>query len=97
MANYGLKPRARRNLAEIWEYSESQWGTAQADRYVLMIAAACGSLAAGKANGHSAEFIRAGYFRYNIGSHVLFFRDRKRGGIEIVRILHQSMDFERHL
>jgi toxin ParE1/3/4 len=92
-----LTPRARRDLAEIWDYSESQWGVAQADRYVRMIAAACDALAAGRAKGRSAEFIRAGYFRYNVGSHVLFFRERKRSGIEIVRILHQRMDFERHL
>jgi plasmid stabilization system protein ParE len=29
--------------------------------------------------------------------HVLFYRARRRGGIEIVRILHRRMDFERQL
>ena len=33
---------------------------------------------------------------YPAGSHVLFYRNVK-AGIDIVRILHSRMDFERHL
>lgn len=97
MTGYVLTPRARRDLSEIWNYSETQWGMAQADRYVRLIASACDALATGRAEGRSAEAIRPGYFRQTVGSHVLFYRARKRGGIEIVRILHQRMDFDRHL
>jgi toxin ParE1/3/4 len=97
LAGYALTPRARRDLSEIWDYSAVQWGTAQADRYIRLIASACDALATGRATGRSAEAIRAGYFRQIVGSHVLFYRARKRGGIEVVRILHQRMDLERHL
>lgn len=97
MTGYVLTPRARRDLREIWDYSAEQWGAAQADRYIRLIAAACEALAIGRAKGRSAEAIRRGYFRQTVGSHVLFYRARKRGGIEIVRILHQRMDVERHL
>lgn len=41
------------------------------------------------------DHIRYGYFKYASGSHVLFFT-RHEAGIVIVRVLHQSMDFERH-
>jgi toxin ParE1/3/4 len=44
----------------------------------------------------SCDHIRSGYFKYSAGSHVLFFR-RNESGIVVIRILHQSMDFERHL
>jgi hypothetical protein len=44
----------------------------------------------------SCDHIRSGYFKYSAGSHVLFFR-RRESGIVVIRILHQSMDFERHL
>lgn len=40
--------------------------------------------------------LRAGYRRYGVGSHAIFYRlapDR----IEVVRILHQRMDAGRHL
>jgi toxin ParE1/3/4 len=97
VTGYVLTPRARRDLSEIWDYSATQWGTAQADRYIRLIASACAALAAGRAKGRSAEAIRPGYFRQTVGSHVLFYRAGKRGSIEIVRILHQRMDVERHL
>jgi toxin ParE1/3/4 len=97
VTGYVLTRRARRDLSEIWDYSATQWGTAQTDRYIRLIATACAALATGRAKGRSAEAIRPGYFRQTVGSHVLFYRARKRGGIEIVRILHQRMDVGRHL
>lgn len=97
MTGYVLTPRARRDLSEIWDYSAVQWGAAQADRYIRLIASACAALADGRTKGRSAEAIRPGYFRQIVGSHVLFYRARKRGGIEIVRTPHQRMDVERHL
>ncbi len=97
MTGYVLTPRARRDLSEIWDYSADQWGAAQADRYIRLIATACGALSTGRAKGRSAEAIRPGYSRQTVGSHVVFYRNRNRGGIEIVRILHQRMDVERHL
>ena len=44
----------------------------------------------------SAEEIRAGYRKVTVGSHVMFFR-MQSDVVEIIRILHQSMDVERHL
>lgn len=40
--------------------------------------------------------IRKGYFKLRTGSHVLFFRVGEND-IEIMRILHQRMDVDRHL
>ena len=97
MTGYVLTPRARHDLNEIWDYSAVQWGAAQADRTIRLIATACAALATGRTKGRSAEAIRPGYFRQTVGSHVLFYRAGKRGSIEIVRILHQRMDVERHL
>ena len=97
MIGYVLSPRARGDLSAIWDCSAEHWGAAQADRYVRLIAAACSALAAGRVMGRSANAIRAGYFRHTVGAHVLFYRVRRRGGIEIVRILHQRMDVEHHV
>ena len=38
--------RARRDLAEIWRYSYSQWGLQQADRYVAKLYEAFSKLVA---------------------------------------------------
>jgi len=97
VTSYALSPRAREDLSDIWSYSADRWGDAQADRYIRLIASACEALATGGRRGRRADVIRAGYFRYAVGSHVLFYRMRPRRGIEVVRILHQSMDLRRHL
>ena len=81
MTNYVLSPGARSDLSEIWDYSAEQWGIAQADRYIRLLTAACEALATGRIEGRSAEMIRAGYFRHSVGSHMLFYRMRRRGGI----------------
>jgi toxin ParE1/3/4 len=97
VTNYVLSPRARRDLSDIWDYSDEHWNAAQADSYVRLIAEACERLASGRIAGRSADIVRAGYLRHSVGSHVLFYRARRRAGIEIVRILHRRMDIERHL
>ena len=97
MTTYVLLPRARRDLSDIWDYGAEQWSAGQADSSVRLIAGACECLASGRITGRSADTVRAGYFRHSLGSHVLFYRARRRSGIEIVRILHRRMDIERHL
>jgi len=42
------------------------------------------------------EDIRAGYRKFRSGSYFLFYRPIK-DGVEIVHILHSSMDFDQHL
>jgi toxin ParE1/3/4 len=97
VTSWRLTPRARRDLDEIWDYTAKRWDAAQADRYVRAIAAACANLAKGQRQDRDAGDIRPGYRRCTVGSHVLFYRRNDRGELEIVRILHQRMDVDRHL
>lgn len=46
--------------------------------------------------GRTCDDVRAGYRKYPAGSHFVFYR-LVEGGIDVVRILHQRMDFEQHL
>ncbi|WP_454819373.1 type II toxin-antitoxin system RelE/ParE family toxin [Labrys neptuniae] len=39
--------------------------------------------------------MREGYLKYNVGSHIVFYR-RMEQTIDIIRILHQRMDIGRH-
>jgi toxin ParE1/3/4 len=91
-----LKPRAHRDLEEIWEYTEATWSAAQAEAYVRQIQRACDIIAANPRVGRACDEVRAGYRKYRAGSHFLFYRT-VADNIEIVRILHQSRDFDRHL
>ena len=96
MSNYHLSPRARIDLREIWRHSVDRWGTEQAKRYQLLLRQAIERIAADPRLGRSCENIRPGYRRYSAQAHMVFFRIGENG-IDIIRVLHQSMDFPRHL
>lgn len=96
MARYALSPAAQGDLEIIWDYSLRHWGEAQAETYTRSIQAACEALAKDTLVRRSAEAIRAGYRKVAVGSHVMFFRIQE-DVVEIMRILHQSMDVDRHL
>ena len=95
MTAYVLSPRAQTDLDAIWDYSAENWGEARAERYIRELQNAIETVAADPRRGPCDE-IRAGYRRYPAGAHVLFFR-LAPGGIDVVRILHQRMDFQQHL
>ncbi|WP_245435940.1 type II toxin-antitoxin system RelE/ParE family toxin [Mesorhizobium tamadayense] len=44
----------------------------------------------------NASDVRPGLLKYAVGSHVLYLRTTEQS-IDIVRILHQQMDYPRHL
>lgn len=88
-------PLAESDLEQIWLYTFRTWSPEQADSYVADIATALGDLASGKRKERPVD-IRDGYFRHAIGAHLVFYR-HAGAAIEIVRILHQRMDADRHL
>ena len=91
-----LSPAAEADVNEIWDYSEERWGGPQAARYVRDIDATCTGIAEGRIHSLSAEAIRPGYRKAACGSHMIYFR-QDGDDIEVVRILHHSMDVDRHL
>jgi toxin ParE1/3/4 len=46
--------------------------------------------------GRECPELRPGYYKYPSGSHVLFYR-LITDGIDVVRILHERMDYDSHL
>jgi toxin ParE1/3/4 len=90
-----FSPAAAADIGAIWDYTALNWGMDQADRYVDDIHSACVALADGERTGRSVD-VRDGYLRYLVGRHLIFFR-QDGPGIVVIRVLHQSMDVERHL
>ncbi|ENN85974.1 plasmid stabilization system [Rhizobium freirei PRF 81] len=91
----GLSPLAEADLENIWRYTVENWSIAQAETYHAEIVEAFEGLASGLKIGRPAD-IRDGYFKYAVGSHVVYYllRDAE---IAIIRILHRRMDVGRHL
>lgn len=96
MTEYRLTPAARRDLSSIWDFTEQRWGAGQAETYIREIQAAIERIAQDPERGRSREEIREGYRSYAIGSHAIFYLSRT-DRVDVVRILHQRMDFDRHL
>jgi toxin ParE1/3/4 len=96
MSGYVLSPLAKADIEGIWDYTAANWSAGQAEKYVRQIQAAIEALAIDPLMARSCEMIRAGYRKYPAGSHVIFVRVTPNA-IDVVRILHSRMDFERHL
>ncbi|MGD0634440.1 MAG: type II toxin-antitoxin system RelE/ParE family toxin [Beijerinckiaceae bacterium] len=95
MSRYVLRPRARRDIEEIWDYSEKNWNAGQAELYIRQIQRSLQLLANDPGLGRACDDLRAGYRKFPSGSHLIFYRILGEG-LEVVRILHERMDFERH-
>jgi toxin ParE1/3/4 len=96
MTTFVLSPRAQSDLEEIWDFTAARWSELQAERYIRSIWMAIELVASDPSKARSCDEARAGYRKYYTGAHVLFIRETE-GGLSVVRILHQRMDFERHL
>ncbi len=95
MSLVAFSPAAAADLDDIWDYTAEEWGADQADRYTDDIQSTCNSLARGEKRGRDVD-VRSSYLKHAVGKHFVFFRTTKVG-IEVIRILHQSMDVGRHL
>ena len=96
MTRYVLTPLAQADVDEIWDYTEERWGAAQARRYVRELQRAIETVARAPQRGRACDDVRHGYRRFSAGMHVIFFRILDEQ-VEIVRVLHQRMDFDQHL
>ena len=96
MSRATLSPLAQADIEDIWNFSVERFGASRAQLYLRDIQRAVEIVAADPRRGRSCDDVRAGYFKFPVGSQVLFFR-LATAGIDIVRILHGSMDFEQHI
>lgn len=94
MANLLFSNKAVEDLTNIWNYTVEMWSEAQADRYYNQLVNTCRQLAAqSDCLGRAYEEIMTGLYGYRTGRHVVFYRSLPENTVEIVRILHERMDF----
>jgi len=97
VSRYLLSPAAQADLEEIWDYTHERWGVDQAEEYLRELQRAIERAAANPRIGRACDEIRPGYRKLAAGSHTLFYRVTAAGVIDVVRVLHQRMDVDRHL
>ena len=96
MNRLGLSPAARADLSNIWDYTAKTWGIDQAETYIRALDKALQSLAGTPGLGRRIDGIRPGYLKFPAVSHVIFYK-LAAPGIDVIRILHKSMDVERNI
>ena len=96
MKRVEITEAADRDLEKIYEYTFREQGEQQADRYLQALRDVFSNLADTPGLARTAERIRPGYRRFETGRHSIFLV-RVPGGIQVIRVLHQSMDPTRHL
>ena len=96
MAKYILSARATADLDGIWNYTELRWGLDQAEEYTNTIRGDLAFLVEHPERRRPCGEIRPEYFKHSSGSHVVFYR-LSGENLFVARILHQRMDFRRHL
>lgn len=91
MKDIRLSRRAETDLYKIRNYTVSQFGIEQADRYLSNIQEAFNILLTHPEAGKPADDVRKGYRMLSIGSHVIYYA-LNDDYIDIAAVLHQRMN-----
>ncbi len=97
MSNYKLTNLAEQDLIKIWDYTVNEWSVNQAEKYIDGLISSFEGLGEGKVKAKNVSSVRMGYKKALYGKHYIFFRISPDDIVEIIRVLHISMDVERHL
>jgi toxin ParE1/3/4 len=96
MPVFKVSKKAGLDLVEIGQYTQNKFGIAQRNTYLDSINAKFHTLTKNPQSGIVCEYIRKGYLLAYIGSHSIFYKEYSYG-IRIIRVLHQRMDWHKHL
>lgn len=94
--------QAQRDIIEVLAYTKQRWGITQARAYRQLIKEAIVAIAKDPSCGKPRDDDRPGIYGLHIAQrgkparHLLFYR-LGASTVEIVRFLHDAMDFRRHL
>ncbi len=92
-----ISSEALSDLTEIWHYTWKKWSKEQADHYYSLIVDEIEFIRSNHSISTSAEHIRSGYRVSLVQSHMIFHKLTDDGILEIIRILHQSVNIEEWL
>ena len=97
MAKYNLTIKATQDLRQIWNYTFDNWSERQADKYYKEILDQCAILASNPSLGREYKNIYPRLRGSKVNKHLIFYKAIDGTEIEVVRILHQQMDFKKQI
>lgn len=91
-----IRPKAYEDINKIYQYSLQEFGENKARQYIQTIDRAFHILVENNDIGIDYHQVQPELLGHIVASHIVFFK-RSEFCITVIRILHQSMDFNRHL
>ncbi|CAG23065.1 type II toxin-antitoxin system RelE/ParE family toxin [Photobacterium profundum] len=97
MNHFIVTNKAKSDLIDIARYTQKNWGINRRNSYLKQFDDSFHSLAREPMIGICCEYIKAGYRKFPQGSHIIYYRQNESQSIEIIRVLHKSMDVNRNI
>lgn len=104
MAKLAVTEQAENDISDILLYTRARWGERQYWSYFELVEEALGVVAADPRIGRPRHAARPGVLGHHIkkvgreARHIVFYRfDESADTVTVLRVLHDSMDFDRHL
>ena len=97
MAKVILRQKAIDDLNNIWNYTFEQWSENQANKYYATIKLACKEIGMNPFLGREYHRISKNLLGLNSGKHIIFYQLISENEIEVIRILHESMDLKQRM
>ena len=97
MGTFTLSKKAKNDLRSIAAYTQRKWGKNRRRVYLKQFDDTFHMLANSPNLGVQCDFIKAGYRRFPVARHLIFYRGISSSKIRIVRILHKRMDAKAQL
>ena len=97
MRKFTLTNQAKSDLKSIAAYTQRKWGKDQRRIYVKQLDDTFHLLSENPELGNNCDYIKQGYRKFPVSSHILFYRNISQLEIEFVRVLHKRMDAKKQL
>lgn len=93
--DYILSESADKDLEDIFDYTEVQFGFDQAEKYLIEIENVFQNLVKNPESGRKRDEIKEGLYSFPKDNHVIFYRNLD-AHVRIVRVLHGSRDIPKY-
>jgi len=93
--DYILSESADKDLEDIFDYTEVQFGFDQAEKYLIEIENVFQNLVKNPESGRKRDEIKEGLYSFPKDNHIIFYRNLD-SQIRIVRVLHGSRDIPKY-
>jgi toxin ParE1/3/4 len=92
MGTFQLTNKAKQDLKSIAAYTQKKWGKEQRRVYLKQFDDVFYLISKTPDIGIGCDYIKIGYRKFPVTTHVVFYRLISESEIEIVRVLHKRMD-----